>query len=500
MSAVNSGAVASVLGYLLKAGKFGVTTSNLPQRLSVLCEANAANNVAGLDTAEWEATSLKAVGDRYGYGSPAYLIARLALPALNGIPLVFYPQEEAAGATAKIIEITPTGTATETTTHYVKLAGRLGLDGDFYAFSVVKGDTSAQINQKIEDAISAVLGAPCDVISDDYTTTLTSKWKGSTANKIKCSIFTDGVDAGITYSVDENVQAGSGVPSIADALVLMTPKWNTITINSYGTNSAIADALENWNGKPGDTPTGRYAPTIMKPTIAFSGFETETETTFTDARKNQVTISMAPMPEGENLPFEMAAILASTFAQTVDSNPALDVLDKYATDIVAPLSIGSMSEWSERDRVVKLGQSTVDLVGGQYQFKDIVTTYHPLGELVPAWRWVRDLFVDFNLKYRYRILEETYLIGKVIVADGETVTNSAAISPGDWKGIILEQLIAPAISDGLITDKDFSKKSLVVQIDSTNPNRFNTWFDYKKTGIVRISSTEVRSGYQTFKA
>lgn len=500
MAAVSSDKVAATLGYQLSAGKFSKTPSNLPQRVAVICGANAANNAAGLNTEEWEATNLKTVGSRYGYGSPAYLIARVAMPILNGIPLVFYPQEQPVGGTAKIMEITPVGTATESATHYVKLAGRLGMDGQFYAFSVVAGDTAGDITAKIATALVGVLGCPCNVTDSDYSVLLESKWKDETANKLTLSVFTDGNDAGISYIVEENVQAATGVPSIADALDLMDAKWNTLLINAYGTNSAIASALETWNGKPGETPTGRYTGTIMKPLMALIGSYAQDETTFTDAHKNEVTLSISPMPLGKCLPFEMAADDAAGCAVLWQDKPALDVLNRFANDIVAPESIGEMSDYLERDRIVKLGNSTVYSVNNQYQYKDPVTTYHPEGELVPAWRWRRDLMVDFNLKYRYRLLEETFLVGKVISGDADITSSPDVIKPVDWKAIVSDLLITPAIADGLVTDKEFTLNSLVVQIDATNPNRFNTWFDYKKTGVVRISATEVKSGFSTFSA
>lgn len=499
MAAVGQERIASVIGYQLKAGLPSNLTSNLPQRVAVICEANEANQ-ADLDTDEWQATSLKAVGDRYGYGSPAYLIARIALPILQGIPLFFYPQAKASGATYKIITVTPTGTATANATHTLVIAGRKGVDAQFYNYSVEVGDTSTEITAKQVAAIAAVLGAPVTANDDDYVTTITSKWKGKTANAITVSVETNGNDAGITYSIN-NSTAGSGVPSIAAALTAMEPVWNTLLINSYGTEETICAALEAWNGIPDpENPTGRFVGTVMKPLIALTGSTSEDPSAFTDARPNEVTISISPAPLSDGLPMEAAANDAAIWAVIAQNAPELDVLNKFYVDMPTPLAIGAMSNYNDRDRIVKLGCSTVDLVGGKYQLKDPVTTYHPEGEIVPAFRWRRDLMLDLNLRYRYRVLEETYLMGKTIAGDKDDVSSTNVIKPKQWKAIILDQLINQAVSDGLITDAAFSAQSLVVNIDSTNPNRFNTTFRYKKTGIARISATTVESGFQTFSA
>jgi len=500
MAAVGSERIASTIGYELDAGNFSNLTTNLPQRVAVICEANEANQ-ATLDTSEWQATSLKAVGDRYGYGSPAYLIARIALPILGGIPLVFYPQSKAVGATAKVLTVTPTGTATANATHTLVIAGRKGLDAQFYSYSVVVGDTSTQITQKQNDAISAVLGSPVTASDNDYVLTLTSKWKGLTANDIAVSVFTDGNNADITYTINNNSAAGSGTPSISAALALMAPKWNTMLINSYGTNETICSALEAWNGIPSSgSPTGRFVGTVMKPLIALTGSVAEDPSSFTDPRAAEVTISISPAPLSTGLPMEAAANDAATWAVVAQNTPELDVLNKYYVDMPTPVAIGAMSDYNERDRIVKNGCSTVDLVNSKYQIKDPVTTYHPDGEIVPAFRWRRDLMVDFNLRYRYRILEETYLVGKTIAGDKDDVSSVNVIKPKQWKAIILDNLIKQAVSDGLITDAEFSAASLTVAVDGTNPNRFNTSFQYKKTGIARISATTVQSGFQTFSA
>jgi len=47
----------------------------------------------------------------------------------------------------------------------------------------------------------------------------------------------------------------------------------------------------------------------------------------------------------------------------------------------------------------------------------------------------------------------------------------------------------------LINDPQFSKTSLRVEISSTNPNRFETTFSYKRTGIARIESTTATAGF-----
>lgn len=501
MAAVGSERVAAVTGYQLSVLQQASST-NLPQRIAALCEANTANQ-GSLDVSEWQATSLKATGLRYGFGSPAYDIARIMLPLIGGIPLVFYPQAEASGATAKVLTITPVGTATSNTTHNIVIAGRSGVDAQFYSITVVTGDHSDAITAKITNAVNNVLGSPVIATDNDYVSTLTSKWKGLTANELNVTVDTQGNDAGLTYTIGAG-SSGAGTPSIAAAITLMEPVWNTIGINSYGTNSTICSALEAWTGIPDPTnPTGRYVGIVMKPIIWLTGSVAEDPSSFTDARSTQVAVSISPAPLSSALSFEAAANDAANWAPICQDHPEIDVLNKPYADMPAPVAIGVMSDYNERDRIVKKGCSTVILVGGKYVSQDPVTTFHPDGDLRPAFRYRRDLMIDMIIRYRYRILEQTYVVGFAIANDPDSVDgDKKVIKPKDWKAILISELFAGLTSDALIADPDYSASTLVVGIDPNNANRFNTSFGYLKTGVARISATDAQSGVNlgTFNA
>ena len=84
--------------------------------------------------------------------------------------------------------------------------------------------------------------------------------------------------------------------------------WNTVVVNSYGTNSTTMAALEAFNGIPDPTnPTGRYQGTVMKPFIAITGSVADNESAVTDLRLNNVTIAIAPAPLSTGLALEAAA-------------------------------------------------------------------------------------------------------------------------------------------------------------------------------------------------
>lgn len=490
--------VSKVVGYQIKKGNFQNSTSNLPQRIAIFGEANVANQSSIDFDQSYEVTSAQEAGELFGFGSPIHMAMRILRPfsgsGVAGIPTIVYPQEEAAGATAKIIDIEVTGVATANVTHSLVIAGRNGVDGVNYDFVVATGDTASEIHAKMEDAINNVLGCPGTAESTDYETTFTSKWKGLTANDISITVETNGNDAGLNYSVSVT-QAGAGTPSIASSLDLIGNDWVTVVINTYGTQSGICDAFEAFNGIPSPVnPTGRYASITMKPFIAFTGSTAENPSAFTDARLDDVTIAICPAPLSSGLPLEAAANAAFLYAPQAQNNPHLDISGQTYPDMPTPTAIGVMSSYTNRDAYVKKGCSTVELVGGKYKICDFVTTYHPVGENPPQFRYVRSLTQDFNIRFKYFVYEQLYVIDKALASDSSIVTVANVIKPSQWKQLLF-RLADDLANNAIITDPQFMKDSIIVNIGTSNPDRLETTFKYKRSGFTRIASTTGEAGF-----
>ena len=500
MGAVGEEVITKVVGYKLDTFNSATSSPNLPQRVALFGEANYANQ-ATLDTTPYQITSAQQAGDRYGYGSPIYSVARILFPASGGgignIPVVVYPQAQAAEATSKIVRIVATGTATGNGTHTIVIAGRNGLDAVFYDINVEEGDTTADISDKIETAVSAVLGSPVTSTSFDYHAQLETKWRGKTANDLVVSVNTNGDALGLSYAVT-TTQTGNATPSIAAALAAFGNTWNTIVINTYGTVTNIMDALEEFNGKPSATnPTGRFASTIMKPFVALTGSTSADPSSITDTRLNDVTIAICPAPNSAAFPFEAAANMAVLYARKAQDTPELDVSGEFYPDMPTPAdgNIGVMATLADRDRIVKKGCSTVDLVAGQYKVQDFVTTYHKTGVNPVQFRYVRNLYcVDMNVYYSYNLLVETDVVDHVIVNDNDFVSDLNVIKPKMFRQLILAT-IADLVQRKLLVDAAFTAENLIVRISTTNPDRFEVSFRYKRSGIARIVSTTAQAGF-----
>jgi phage tail sheath gpL-like len=510
MGAVPSSAVSAVVGYSLTEGNFANASPNLPQSIAVLAEANDANQ-STMPAVGTPITSAQQAGNLYGFGSPIYHIARILFPnngggggGVSGIPVTVFAQPAAANSTPSIIEITPVGVANNNGTHYVKISGREGLDGQYYAINFNAGDTTHQIAGYIQNAVNAVLGAPVIASSSPYYAALQTKWSGLTANELNISIDTNGNSCGLSYAISQ-IQTGSGTPSIASALNSFGNAWYTIVINGYSTQAQILSALENFNGVPATinnpTPTGRYVGITFKPFVAFTGSTADNPTTintvFTAARTNQCTIALCVAPSSPGFSFEAAANYAVLSAVQEQNDPNLDIQYSFLPDMPVPLqwtASNAMSAWAARDAIVKLGCSTADVEAGQYKVNDFVTTYCPTGELIPQFRYVRNLMLDFNVQFGYNIIVIQNVQSHSIANDYDVVNAAKVIKPKQLKQLIASYALDLA-TRGLIVDAVFMVSSITVNIDTANPDRLDVFFRYKRAGFGRIVDTTAQAGF-----
>lgn len=501
-TAVGLDRISRVSGYNIKKGNFSTETQNLPQRIAIFGEANTANQL-GLTVDKVEVTSAQEAADLWGYGSPIHRVLSILRPVsgdgVGGIPTIVFPQITAGGASATIREWTVTGTATANTTHTVVVNGRTSLNFQLYSYDVAVGDTPTIIAAKISDAINGVLSAPCTATSALGVVTATSKWKGTTSAQLDIYIDTGKNSAGLTY-VQSTSTDGAGSVDLADSLSQFGDDWYTIVVNTY--DEAQLDTLEQFNGIPDEVnPTGRYSGLNFAPFLAFFGSTLSDKDdlaliTNDNARIAQVTNILCPAPNSKGFTFEAAANAVVLSAIVYQNNPHLDVSGLSYPDMPIPVdnNIGDMRDYNNRDFLVKKGCSTVSLVNGSYQIQDLVTTYHPAGEVPLLYNYPRTLNIHFNIKDAYTTLERIYLKDKTVVSDSQNVDVDNCIKPKEWKGIV-SSLFVEFASEALINDPEFSRLSLRVQIGETNPNRFETTFNYKTTGTVRVSSTTVRAGF-----
>jgi len=272
----------------------------------------------------------------------------------------------------------------------------------------------------------------------------------------------------------------------------------TAVINSYGVE--LLEVLEQFNGTPQNL-IGRYQPTVFKPFMAFFG-STEPDKanlaaiTNADSRINQVTNVLCPAPNSEGFPYEAAANIVRLFARVMQDTPEIDVNGMPYPDMPTPVdgNIGDMSDYNNRDFLIKKGCSTVILNKSVYEVQDLVTTYHTIGENPLQFNYCRNLNLDWNISDAYNILEKNKLRDKVLIRDNQVTSSLVAMKPKQWKAILFD-LFKDLAERALINEPEFSKSSLRVEMPTDNPDRFNTFFRYKRTSVARIESTTAEAGF-----
>ena len=500
--AVGLDRVSTVLGYKLRKGDFATTSPNLPQRILVLGVPNEANK-SGVtyDEVEQHLTT-KSVGQKYGYGSPMHSVMRVLKPlsgdGVGGIPILFAAQEP-VGSEAEI-EVAVSGTATAAGSATIMIGGRKVLDGKTYTFTYDDADTPAQVVVNMAAAINNVVGSPLEATANGATLELKAKFKGLNSN-LDVQVVPDSALNGLSYVVAATT-AGAGVPTVTDSLLSVGDEWVTLVINTYSPEStAVLNELQAFNGAPSDIPTGNFSGINWRPFTAITGVCTSDEKTavVTYARNNQtqVTNAFAPAFGSGGMCYEAAANYALIQAIFAQNTPHLDTINQYLIDMPNPIDLTlAKTSYDERDNLVKGGVSTVLWTNKGWQIKDFVTTYHDDEDTSPVFMYVRDLHLDFNVKYAYYLKQAKFALGKVIVPDNDVPPSRIqgdSIQPKTWKAIVMD-LIDEFASRGLLVDAEFSKKSIEVEINATNPNRLDTKFDYKRSGIVRIGSTNTFVG------
>lgn len=482
---------------------FNPTAGNLPMRVALLGEPTTAVE-ATLDVSPYQLTSLKDCGDRYGYGSPLYAMSRILLPMFGGgvgsIPVVVYPQEFDANATATIIVLGVTATVTKTTTHTLRINGRTSVDGKSYDFTVTEGENAAAVIAKIVDVINGVLACPFSAVAGSGIVTLTTKWKGLTSAECNIEVLTNGNSAGCVYAISSTT-AGTTTPNIAGALTLFGNDWNTIVVNPYSVSSVFT-LLETANGTPSSV-SGKYSTTVFKPFIAlFGSLEDDKDDlvaiTNASARKDQVTNLLCPAPLSKATSMEAAANMCVLIANIANDTPHLGVGGRSYPDMPIPAdgNIGDLADVLNRNFCMQKGCSTVLIENGKYTVQDCVTTYAPDGDGNPKFAYARDLIIDWNIGYNWKIICVRDIQDRAIVANNSPVTVTGVISPKQVKSL-LYGLINDAVGYAWINNAEFSKSSISIGVNGTNPVRLDISMKYYRTSTANQISTDLAVDFST---
>ena len=129
---------------------------------------------------------------------------------------------------------------------------------------------------------------------------------------------------------------------------------------------------------------------------------------------------------------------------------------------------------------------------------DCVTTYHPLGEPIPAYRYTANIVKLMNFIYLLDSrFAQSYWSGVPLVPSGQAVTaDSQAKSPKD--AIAEAQFVVTSLAaKALLVDPEITISATTAKISDQNPDRIEMVVPITLSGNTYQKSVELKFAYKT---
>lgn len=464
----------------------GGAAQSLPQHIAILAQGASAKTYA---LTPKRITNAAEAAQTYGFGSPIHLAALELFPPAGGvgaIPVTVLPLEDdyPAGLAASGT-ITPVGAAAAAASFWVRIAGILSAQ-----FSLAVADSVAVQCDKIVAAVAAALNLP--MLATDSTThvTLDAKWAGASGNALRVEVLDSNGDSSPLFTV---LQPSGGLadPDVTTALAGIASQWITMVVNGMGpTNTTALNALQT-KGE------ARWDKLVRRPFVAFVGnpeASVNTATAVTDARKTDRVNSQLVAPGSVQLPVQIAAAQVREIAKVADDNPPTDYGSRPVTTLL-PGEDSIQWDYAQRDQAVKAGSSTIEIKNGQINVSDVVTMYHPDGEVPPAYRHVVDIVKLMTVIYNVDLeFAQPAWDGAPLIPDGQPTVNPRARKPSSAKAAMFRILDGLAL-EAVISDPAAAKAATVANISSTNPKRLDMTTTVQLSGNTNVISIDLNFGF-----
>ena len=393
--------------------------------------------------------------------------------------------EPAAGVAAtKTITFTGTPTASGTETFYIA--------GQQVPIAVLTTDTPTTMATNLVAAITALTSLPVTATNTAGVVTLTVKWKGDTGNDIQVQRNYGGAAAGqfavpgITVAIATGA-TGSGQPTFTNSIAAIA-SGNYVNVAIAQTDSS---SLSTWGTEYGFGPTGRWSYIRQQYGWIYSAHRS---TNFNNAitfgqLNNQPCISIMEIEQNTPSPiWEVAAAYCGRGASALLDDPARPL---QTLELIGIVPAAAQDQYSDTIRNNLTGNGlAIQRVApdGNMMILREQTTYqkNQYGQTDTAFGLLTILATLKAVISRQRAAITSKFPRYKLAPDGTRFgPGQAIVTPSIIKG----ELIAEARQDefdGLVADVAIFKNNLIVEIDSTNPNRVNVLYPPRLIGQLRI--------------
>jgi len=430
---------------------------NLP--ILATFEYGTVTRVAGTNTGNGTCTAMSVTGTP----KPGAYVFKCTATATNGG--VFSLTDPDGTVLTGSTTLTP-GAATAT------VVSRNGLQ-----FTITDGSTDFAVNDLFTITVPAL-----------WVVTA-AKWAGVSGNDLYVAVE-GSTTAGVSYAITQPV-GGLTDPTVDDALDQMGNVWETLVLNCLAiSNDTALDTYSTFGG-------GRYGALVRKPLVVLTGTteaDLTTATEIPEARLTDRVNGQLVAPGSVSLPWVVAARQLMRIAVMANANPAHDYGSQRATGIEPGLD-SEQWNYTQRNVAVSAGSSTVEVVDGVVYLGDIVTFYHPSGDLTPAYRFVVDIVKLQNIVFNIdSIFDVPEWDGAPLIPDDQPTTNRSAKKPKAAVAAVCGMIDSLSL-EALISDPKTAKASVIAEIDENNPKRLNLTFDAALSGNTNIKSIDFNFGF-----
>lgn len=353
----------------------------------------------------------------------------------------------------------------------------LYIGGTRVALPVQTTQTAAQIATALAAAIQATPNLPVSAAVDGVTLTkvdLTALNKGVAGNDIDLRVNYLGARGGEVMPTGMAVvltamAGGATNPQLATGLANLGNQTFDFIVNPYtdATSMAAITALLN------DT-TGRWSWDQQVYGGAFGanrgtvGVQTTFGTGFNDQHSSVMGFYDSPSPN-----WIWAAALTGAVAVSVRADPAVPLQTVVIQGVLAP-PLPSRFILSEQNTLLYDGISTFNVADdGTVSIQNLITTYqkNAFGQADDSYLEVETLFTLMYVLRAMSSMVTTKYARMKLAADGTRfAAGSAIVTPNTIRGDLIAEY-RELEYDGFVQQGDAFKAGLIVEQNSTNPNR-----------------------------
>jgi phage tail sheath gpL-like len=393
--------------------------------------------------------------------------------------------EPVAGVVAtQTVTFTGAPTASGTLTFYIA--------GQQVPIQVLSTDTPTIMATNLAAAVTAMPSLPVTATNAVGVVTLTTKWKGDTGNDIQVQLNYGGAPAGQFAVPGVTVAIAAG--TLGTGQPIFTPTITAVAAGNY-VNVAIAQtdtsSLSTWGTEYGFGPTGRWS--YIRQAYGWI-YSAHRSTNFNNAitfgqLNNQPCISIMEIEQNTPSPiWEVAAAYCGRGASALLDDPARPL---QTLELIGVVPAASQDQYTDviRNNLTGNGLAIQRVApGGNMMILREQTTYqkNQYGQTDTAFGLLTILATLKAVISRQRAAITSKFPRYKLAPDGTRFgPGQAIVTPTIIKG----ELIAEARQDeydGLVADVAIFKNNLLVEIDTTNPNRINVLFPPRLIGQLRI--------------